>query len=412
MRDARWSEPKFHDFHGYLYTVNNGSMDVEGFIDSEYGKELADRLEARFAIEDDRAAAERYYASLGLRKEYNDCGDYYARWSLLVPLDMEPGRKYPLVFWLHGGGNSIEAEENMTGFARLAAREGFMLAVPQNTNPDKVEEILENVASRYPLDRSRVYLAGFSQGGAQTHGAYFRHPEHFAAVVTSGDDVWRPWDCFNVRYTDAEIAETRRCRVPLMQLCGQCEPFPYSPLNTHKPHGRLRGDPWGRPDTFSNIGKDDDLDPTRIHDTTAGRFDPVFGNPAEHKWRMADHYEPEEGEDPGVWNIGRVNFRLGLLGCEARDVDTCISYLSIHDDELHRIVGIYGDYEAVEYHYGYRHYTVGVNDRAGHELYRFVTVQNSPHWPPLATGELGWAFMKRFARNTETGELIIREEEA
>ena len=83
-----------------------------------------------------------------------------------------------------------------------------------------------------------------------------------------------------------------------------------------------------------------------------------------------------------------------------------MSYLTIHDDELRRIVGIYGDYEAVEYHYGYRHYTVGINDRAGQEMYRFVVVQNSPHWPQLAIGELGWAFMKRFSRNTETGELL------
>ena len=39
MRDIRWDLEKFRDFHGYLYTVNNGTMDVEGFIDSLYGAE-------------------------------------------------------------------------------------------------------------------------------------------------------------------------------------------------------------------------------------------------------------------------------------------------------------------------------------------------------------------------------------
>ena len=71
MREERWNREKFRDFHGYLYTVNNGTMDVEGFIDSPYGRELADRLETRFAIEDDREAAARYYASIGLNKEYH-----------------------------------------------------------------------------------------------------------------------------------------------------------------------------------------------------------------------------------------------------------------------------------------------------------------------------------------------------
>ena len=406
MREERWNREKFRDFHGYLYTVNNGTMDVEGFIDSPYGRELADRLETRFAIEDDREAAARYYASIGLNKEYHEYEDYYARWTLLVPMKPK-SEKLPLVFWLHGGGNSLEAEENMTGFAQIAAREAFMLACPQNTNPEKVFEIIEAVAAEPPLDRSRIYLAGFSQGAAQTHGAYFRRPELFAAVVTSGNDVWQPWDNFNVRYTAEEIEKVRALRMPLMQMCGQCEPFPYSPLNTHKRHGMLAGNFWGRPDTFSNVGKDDDLDPTRIHDLAGGRFDPVFGKASEHKWRMADHYEPPEDADPGRWNLERVNYRLGLLGCPPRNVEECMSFLTIHDDELRRIAGIYGDYEAVEYHYGYRHYTVGVNDGEGREMYRFVVVQNSPHWPQLAIGELGWQFMKRFSRRTDTGELEI-----
>ena len=48
-----------------------------------------------------------------------------------------------------------------------------------------------------------------------------------------------------------------------------------------------------------------------------------------------------------------------------------------------------------------------VNDGEGREMYRFVVVQNSPHWPQLAIGELGWQFMKRFSRHSETGELEI-----
>lgn len=410
MRDACWQEPALRDFHGYLYTVNNGSMDVEGFLDSEYGKETARRLMIRSRIEKDPAEAKRYYASIGLNKEYFDWDDYYDRWTLLTPREIEPGRAYPLVFWLHGGGNSIEAEENMTGFADIAAQEGFLLACPQNTNPEKVLQIIERVARQYPLDRGRVYLCGFSQGGAQCHGAYFRNPEKFAACVTTGNDIWRPWDNFAETYTEAEIEKTRRFRVPLMQMCGQVEPFPYAPLNSWSPRRPPRQMPWGRPDTFEHPGKDDDLDPTRIHDLTKGKFDAVFGRADQHKWRMAPNYEPEPGSDYTDFAMKRVNFRMELLDCEPRDPEVCRGYLQEHQDTVHRVTGIYGDYEAVEYHYGYRHYTVGVRDRQGHEVYRFVCVQNTPHWPQLSMGELGWKFLKRFSRDPETGELIIEEE--
>ena len=169
MRDICWNETDLEAFHGYLYTVNNGKMDVEGFIDSPYGQELARRLQIRSQIQEDHERAKAYYASIGLRKEYCDWEDYYTRWTLLVPA--EQTGKMPLLIYLHGGGNSIEAEENMTGFAQIAATEGFMLACPQNTNPEKVEEIIDTVGACYPLDESRIYLAGFSQGGAQTHAA-------------------------------------------------------------------------------------------------------------------------------------------------------------------------------------------------------------------------------------------------
>ncbi len=409
MRNPCWKEPDLLDFHGYLYTVNNGCMDVEGFLDSEYGQETARRLQIRRRIQNDRQAAAEYYGSLGLTKEYFDWEDYYTRWTLLVPKDREAGKRYPLVFWLHGGGNSIEAEENMTGFPDIAAREGFMLACPQNTNPEKLLEIIERVAERHPLDRSRIYLAGFSQGGAQSHGAYFRHPEIFAACVTTGNDIWRPWDNFQENYTPEEIENTRQKRMPLMQLCGQVEPFPYAPLNSWSPRRPPRQKPWGRPDTYEHPGKNDDLDPTRIHDLSKGKFDAVFGKASEHKWRMAPGYEPKPEEDVTEFSMNRVNFRMDLLDCPRRDPEICRGYLQEHQDTVHRVVGIYGDHEAVEYHYGYRHYIVGVNDRQGCEMYRFVCVQNTPHWPQLTMGQLGWAFMKLFSRNTETGELMIKE---
>lgn len=409
MRNKCWEEPDLKAFHGYLYTVNNGKMDVEGFLDSPYGAELAARLGIRGQIQENHEKAIEYYATIGLKKEYHDWKDYYTRWTLLVPMGRT--EEMPLIIYLHGGGNSIEAEENMTGFAQIAAREGFMIACPQNTNADRIGQIMEAVKERYPLDEGRVYLAGFSQGGAQTHSAYMRHPHIFAGVVTSGDSIWNPWDPFEVNYTDKELENTRRCVVPLMMLCGQCEPFAYAPLNDYQPVPfGANGRHWGSPDTFSNVGKNPDVDPTRIHDLSKGKFDAAFGKAEDHKWRTARKLLPKPGEDPGRWNLDRVNTRLRLLGCQERDVEKCLSFRQLHQDELHYITGIYGDAEEIQYHYGYRHYCVGISDERNREVFRYIVVQNSPHWPQLAMGELGWKFLKKYRRNTKTGELIVMEE--
>ena len=64
-----------------------------------------------------------YYETLGLRREIFEEQDYYTRWSLITPLKLEEGERYPVIFWNHGGSNSIECEECITGFPEVAAQQ-------------------------------------------------------------------------------------------------------------------------------------------------------------------------------------------------------------------------------------------------------------------------------------------------
>ena len=405
MRNKIWETKKFDDFHGYLYAVNNGKMDVEGFIDSSYGEELAKRLSIRFLIEDDIQKAEEYYDSIGLIRKLFSWDNYYERYSLLIPKDAyKRNEKMPLVFWLHGLGNSLEAEENMTGFTDIANKEGFMLCSPQNTNPEKILEIIEEIASLYNLDRSRIYLAGFSHGASQIHGLYFRHPNVFAGVLTSGDEVYCPWDSFDTDYTEEELIRCKNLKMPIFLISGQCEPFPFAPMNEFHPKERLPRREWGRPDTSYQPDKDMQKDPTRLRK----KFVDASGN-VTTKIIMARDYSPSDGEDSSIWNLSCLNKRLDLLNLKARDIDKCLSFKSLHEDDIHRILGFYGDYEKIEYHYGYRHYVIGINDENNHQLFKFAVVSNSPHWPQLAIGEMGWDFLRHFSRDLYSGELIYEE---
>lgn len=400
MRDKVWSEPKFDDFCGYLYTVNNSKMDVEGFIDSTYGKRLTLALLTRFKIEDNLDEAKRYYESIGLKRECHNFNDYYKRWSLLVPL--KERKLYPLVIYLHGMGNSIEAEESMTGFPEIANREGFILATPQNTNSDRVMEMIDEIKKLYPIDSTRIYLAGFSQGANQAHSIYLRNPGIFSACATSGNDIFSPYDSFNIEYKAEEFEDLKKYRVPLFQIVGECEPFSYAPFNEYHENAPFRGK-WGRPDTSLAIGKDPFKDPTRMTKTlkdASGKETISFIRNKE--------YVPNENENKDIWNLEKVNKRLELLNCKERDINTCLSYKDLKDNDLKKKIGIYGDTELIEYHYGYRHYTIGINDLNNKEVYRFVLIQNSPHWPPLTFGMLAYRFMKRFSRDLKTKELIIK----
>ena len=388
---------KFKKFLDYLNFANNGHLDLDHYLNSDYGAELLRRLKIRFDIEDDVEASNAYFATLGLQREANEWDDYYTRWTLLTP--GEEGKRYPVIFWNHGGNNSIQCEECMLGFAELAAKEGFMLVLAQNTNPENILRILDILKARGIVDEERVYIGGFSQGGSQAQGAYHHHPEVFAACITSGNDILRPWDNFDNVYTEEELAKLTELTVPLIQFMGVCEPSLYAPLNDWAPRVFLKDRPKGDSDTYVHPGKNAELDPTRIRVA-----DPEPGKPG---WRMSKNHNPGPEDDIGPWCMVQTNARMAYLNCEARDEATCLGYLTAPEDDVHRRTGIYGDYEAVETHYGYKHYTVGVNNRAGDEVYRVIVVENSPHWPQLAMGELGWNFLKRFRREKGSGKLIV-----
>jgi predicted peptidase len=56
-------------------------------------------------------------------------------------------------------------------------------AVPESEVAGQVVALVETLAARYPIDRRRLYLMGFSMGGSGTWDALMRHPDLFAAGV-------------------------------------------------------------------------------------------------------------------------------------------------------------------------------------------------------------------------------------
>jgi len=127
----------------------------------------------------------------------------------------EPGRRYPLVLFLHGSGGS--GTDNVKQLDRANWFGGLVWALPENQErhpcfvvaPQSNEnwpavrliegklpeilpgpgrarlaiEIVERLVEELPIDRARIYVTGQSMGGAGTWHVLAQRPDLFAAGV-------------------------------------------------------------------------------------------------------------------------------------------------------------------------------------------------------------------------------------
>ncbi|MEY3175992.1 MAG: hypothetical protein RLZZ436_3906 [Planctomycetota bacterium] len=135
-------------------------------------------------------------------------------YRLLKPAVVEPGRRYPLVVFLHGAGergsdNALQLLYFPTQMAQPRWRNRFpcyILApqcrsdrkwmevdwsrkedpvMPEDISPQlaAVQQMLETTLQEEAVDTSRIYLTGLSMGGFGSFDFAIRNPNRFAAVA-------------------------------------------------------------------------------------------------------------------------------------------------------------------------------------------------------------------------------------
>lgn len=123
-------------------------------------------------------------------------------YRLLKPAKIEPGKKYPVVLFLHGAGErgSDNARQLLylpTWMADAEHQERYpcFLIAPQcpsskwwagrgdGSEMPIVEKLLDATLAEFPIDPNRVYLTGLSMGGYGSWALAARRPEQYAAVV-------------------------------------------------------------------------------------------------------------------------------------------------------------------------------------------------------------------------------------
>ena len=78
-----------------------------------------------------------------------------------------------------------------TGYGWFPLRMGGPPDIPAiHSARDKLREFLELALARYPIDRNKLVVLGFSQGGVMAHSLGLAEPERFAAAVVLSS--WLP----------------------------------------------------------------------------------------------------------------------------------------------------------------------------------------------------------------------------
>jgi poly(hydroxyalkanoate) depolymerase family esterase len=130
-------------------------------------------------------------------------------YELYVPSTYKPGAVVPLVVALHGCTETADVYRQLSGWDGEAQAQGFIVLFPQQSSsrnsegcwnwflqadmqrgsgePSIIAGMVSSVEQNYSIDAHRVYVAGFSAGGAMANVMAATYPDVFAAVgVGSG----------------------------------------------------------------------------------------------------------------------------------------------------------------------------------------------------------------------------------
>lgn len=147
--------------------------------------------------------------------------------------------KVPLVLAFHGGGDSCYYITHVSGWWRVAKRNGFLLvAVENHLNSTATEMIafIEELKKKYPIDEKRIYASGFSMGGCKSWDIFQEYPEVFAglAPMSATFEVG-----LNVYGKPAPKAINETVPVPVFYAGGEITPLPELPFQAEKCRERM-----------------------------------------------------------------------------------------------------------------------------------------------------------------------------
>jgi predicted peptidase len=135
-----------------------------------------------------------YHLSMAQQKSFTTEIEVDTRMNYLLYEPESIADKAPLLVFLHGGGESGDDIEKVKKHGPPMLVENgkefpFYILSPQNPykrgfwDDRAVNTLIDKILDQYPIDETRIYLAGLSRGGYGAWRLAMNYPDKFAAMI-------------------------------------------------------------------------------------------------------------------------------------------------------------------------------------------------------------------------------------
>jgi pimeloyl-ACP methyl ester carboxylesterase len=346
--------------------ASNLAFDRDAFINSGLGKDMAEAMFLEYEYDDVRdPRLLKLLEDKGIKCEFHDKNS--EQWITIVPLSAyeNPGNKLPCMC-IFQEVNKFDPHQAITAFSyyyeflNIAAQGECMLlffAQESFDANDLLHEILKDAEKQYPLDRSRIYIAGHSHNGYFAAEYMRRHQREIAALASLGNEpglLMPEVTSGFFRITDEQVEIQASVDTPTIIITGLNENNAKFPLHS----------------------------------------DPPFVPPGQ--WVALNTFEKRAIS----WQR-----RLRSARCPGKTIEE-IAATKNSADYVERQLGIPADKTEVLFLDGSENYIADIKNVDGKYHLRIVALGNMPHTVTPTMIKLAWSFLRRFARDQETGECI------
>jgi phospholipase/carboxylesterase len=127
--------------------------------------------------------------------------DAYGEYSLYVPENYDPSRRWPLIISLHGGHG--RGDDYLLTWLRPAKSKGYIMLSPKSLDRTwsihqpivdirSILSIVEELLDEYAIDTGRLFATGLSDGGTFSYALGLSCPKLFAGIAPIAG-VLAPW---------------------------------------------------------------------------------------------------------------------------------------------------------------------------------------------------------------------------
>lgn len=345
---------------------SNQAYDYDQLIGSEVGRKLAQMMALEYQYDDgEDPELIRYWDKMGLACNFHEKNG--EQWVCFLPKGYSryQEKQLPCVCILQEV-NRFDPHQSVTAFAcyyeyhKIAAQGECMLlyfAMESADDNDLLHEILKDAETRYPIDRSRIYITGHSHNGRFAAEYVRRHQPEITAVATLGNEPGQLSPEVTSGFfvvTDEQLDIQAACDTPLIIISGFNERNSQFPLNMDAPH--VRPGQWVALDSFEKRS---------------------------HSWQR----------------------RLRSARCPMRTAEE-IAATRFSSNLVERNIGVPADRTEILTLDGSENYIADIRNCDGEYHLRVVALGNMPHVVTPAMVTISWSFLRRFSRDPSSGQIM------